>query len=94
MISSKNTITTLLAAAGLATVLAAGTVTPSLAAHHHAPRAQTYDARAHRAWASARPRFEQRQRSGGGWFAHGAPDDPPGSAFQTFGEDQSMGLAR
>jgi hypothetical protein len=28
------------------------------------------------------------------WFAHGAIDDPPGSAFQTFGNDQSMGMVR
>jgi len=28
------------------------------------------------------------------WFAHGAIDDPPGSAFETFGNDQSMGMVR
>ena len=28
------------------------------------------------------------------WFAHGAIDDPPGSAFQSYGNDQSMGMVR
>jgi hypothetical protein len=91
MISSKRTITTLIAAAGLATVLAASTVTPSLAATHHTHRARTYDSRAYNAWASAVPRSERRP---GAWFAHGAPDDPPGSAFQSYGKDQSIGFVR
>jgi hypothetical protein len=40
------------------------------------------------------PRNELRQRPGGGWFAHGEADDPPGSAFQDYGEDQSLGEVR
>ena len=100
MTISKNTIATLLAAAGLATVVVTGAGTFSLAATertHHAYQSdsraynRTYDSRAYNAWASAVPRSEQRP---GAWFAHGAPDDPPGSAFQTFGVDQSMGLVR
>jgi hypothetical protein len=127
MTISKNTMATLLAAAGMATLLVAGPVTPSLAAtksFHHTqtyhsrankvatkrfhqaqtyhsraynawgsivPRVQTYDSGAYNAWASAVPRVEQRP---GAWFAHGAPDDPPGSAFQTYGVDQSMGYVR
>jgi hypothetical protein len=97
MTISKNTFATLLAAVGLATVLATGTITPSLAAtsHIHAPtyHARTYDSRAYNAWA-ATPRFERNQRPGGGWFAHGEADNPPGSAFQDYGEDQSMGMVR
>jgi hypothetical protein len=81
------------AAAGVTTVLAAGAVTPSLAAMPHIrDHAQTHHARDYNAYAAARPRFGRNQRPGGGWFAHGAPDDPPGPAFQTFGIDQSMGF--
>jgi hypothetical protein len=97
----KDTISRLLAAVGVTAVVVVGAVTPSLAAStkraHHAP---AYDARAYNAWAyngrasGAAPRSVRRQRSGGGYFAHGAPDDPPGSAFQTFGNDQSMGMVR
>ena len=94
MRSSKNMIATVAAAVGLATVLATGAVTPSLAATHHAHHARTYDSRAYDAQASARPRFERNQRPGGGWFAHGERDDPPGAAFQDYGEDQSMGMVR
>jgi hypothetical protein len=75
-------------------VIATGAVTPLAAAPHRTDHAQSYDARAYNAWASARPRFERNQRPGGGWFAHGAPDNPPGSAFQSYGEDQSMGMVR
>ncbi len=94
MTSSKNMIATLLAAAGVATVLIAGAVTPSLAATGRTHHVRTYDSGAYNARASALPRYERRSRPGGGWFAHGAPDDPPGSAFQTFGIDQSMGMVR
>jgi hypothetical protein len=51
-------------------------------AHH----TRAYDARAAHA--------EARQPGGGRYFAHGAVDDPPGSAYQTFGSDQSNGLVR
>jgi len=93
----KNTVSRLLAAAGVTAVVAVGAVTPSLAAstkraHHEraydarAYDARAYDARAYDARASAAlPRSVRRQPSGGGYYAHGAPDDPPGSAFQTWG---------
>lgn len=45
-----------------------------------------YDARA-----QVRPRAPART---GRYFARGAKDDPPGSAFQSFGNDQSMGKVR
>jgi hypothetical protein len=94
MIISKNTVSRLLAAVGVTAVLAVGAVTPSLAATtNRAHHARTYDARAYDARASvAQPAFPQ--RAGGGYFAHGAPDDPPGSAFQSFGNAQSMGMVR
>jgi hypothetical protein len=91
----KNTVSGLLAAVGLAAVVVAGAVTPSLAAStkraHNARAydARAYDARAYSGWASSRP-----QRRGGGYFAHGAPDDPPGSAFQSFGNARNMGMVR
>jgi hypothetical protein len=94
MNTNKNMITRIFLAAGVAAGLATGGITASLAATQPADHAQTYDARAYHAGASARPRFERNQRPGGGWFAHGAPDDPPGSAFQSYGEDQSMGMVR
>jgi hypothetical protein len=97
----KNTVSRLLAAVGMTAVVVAGAVTPSSAAStKHARHAGAYDARAYdaRAYAGrasvALPRSVRRQRSGGGYFAHGAPDDPPGSAFQTFGNDRSMGMVR
>ena len=95
MTSRKNTVSRLLAAVGVTALVAVGTITPSLAATtNRAHHAQAYDARAYDARASvALPRSE-RQQSGGGYFAHGAPDDPPGSAFQSFGNDQSMGMVR
>jgi len=40
------------------------------------------------------PAREQGPARTGGYFAHGAPDDPPGSAFQSFGNDQDMGKVR
>ena len=87
----KNTVSRLLAAVGVTAVLALGAVSPSLAAStKRAPHAQAYDARAYDARASAAlQRSVPRQRSGGGYFAHGAPDDPPGSAFQTWGWEMS-----
>lgn len=100
MTISKNTLATLLAAAGVASVLVTAASTPSLAAtkrfhqsqtYHSPTYNRTYDSGAYNAWASAVPRSEQRH---GGWFAHGTPDDPPGSAFQTYGVDQSMGYVR
>jgi hypothetical protein len=95
MTISKNTIATLLAAAGVATVLAAGAVTPSLAAMPHIrDHVQTHHTRDYNANASATPRFERNQRAGGGWFAHGEADDPPGAAFQDYGYDQSLGMVR
>jgi hypothetical protein len=93
MTINKSTMATLLAAAGLATVFATGMVTPTLAATKHVQHARTYDSRAYNAYA-AQPRSERRQRPGGGWFAHGERDDPPGSAFQDYGIDQSMGMVR
>jgi hypothetical protein len=99
----KNSVSRLLAAVGVTAIVAVGAVTPSLAATtnraHHARDydAGAYDARANDARAHdlrtspALPRSEQRQWNGGGYFAHGAPDDPPGSAFQTFENDRSMG---
>jgi hypothetical protein len=101
MISRMNTVSRLLAAVGITAVVAVGAATPSLAATTHRPHhAGAYDARAYDARAYderpsvALPRAEARQPSGGGYFAHGAPDDPPGSAFQTFGNDRSMGGVR
>jgi hypothetical protein len=47
--------------------------------------------------ARAQAREQGRARAparSGGYFAHGAPDDPPGSAFQSFGNDQDMGKVR
>jgi hypothetical protein len=97
MMSRKDRLSRLLAAVGMTAVLAVGAVTPSLAAttHRHY-RADAYNARAYDARGSfVQPRAEQRQwNGGGGYFAHGAPDDPPGSAFQTFGNDRSMGGVR
>ena len=43
--------------------------------------------------ARAQARQHARARSNR-WFAHGAIDDPPGSAFQSFGNDQSIGKVR
>jgi len=92
MTSRKNTVSTLLASVGVAAVLAIGAVTPSLAATTRIQHTRAYDARAYDAQAyAAVPRAERRQQSGGRYFAHGAPDDPPGSAFQSFGNDQAMG---
>jgi hypothetical protein len=93
MTTGKNTFATLFAAAGLATVLFTGIVTPSLAAAKHTHHARTYDSRGYDARAAA-PRFGRNHRPSGGWFAHGERDDPPGAAFQDFGNDQSMGLVR
>jgi len=45
-----------------------------------------YDARA-----QVRERAPARN---GRYFAHGATDDPPGSTFQSFGNDQAMGMVR
>jgi hypothetical protein len=102
MISRKNTISRLLTAVGVTAILAVGAATPSLAAKvNRGYQTQAYDARAYYAWGyydawgyGARTRADARQRRGGGYFAHGAPDDPPGSAFQTFANDQEMGLVR
>ena len=91
--NTSNTFARLLAAAGIA--IAAGAVTPSLAARPHIPNpVQTHHGRAYNAHASATPRFERNQRNGGGWFAHGEVDDPPGSSFQDYGFDQSLGMVR
>jgi hypothetical protein len=97
----KDTVSRLLAAVGVTAVVVVGAVSPSLAAStKRAPHARAYDSRAYDAQAYAGrasrgvPRSVWRQRSGGGYFAHGAPDDPPGSAFQTFGNDRSMGMVR
>jgi hypothetical protein len=91
--STSNTLSRSLAAIAVTAVLAVGAVTPSLAATtNRAHHAAAYDAQAYDA--HALPRSEMRQRSGGGYFAHGAPDDPPGSAFQSFGNDRSMGMVR
>jgi hypothetical protein len=92
MDARKNTIATIFAAIGVAAVLVTGIVTSSLAVTQHVDR--KIHAGPYKSWASARPRFEQNERPGGGWFAHGAVDDPPGSAFQSYGEDQSMGMVR
>jgi hypothetical protein len=96
MTNRKNMVSKILATFGVTALVAVGVVTPSAAATskrvHHT---RAYDARAYNAQASvALPRAVARQRTGGGYFAHGAPDDPPGSAFQTFGNDESMGLVR
>jgi len=91
--SISNTLSRSLAAIAVTAVLAVGAVTPSLAATtNRAHHSGAYDAQAYDA--QALPRSELRQRSGGGYFAHGAPDDPPGSAFQSFGNDRSMGMVR
>jgi hypothetical protein len=92
MTSSRNTIATLMAAAGVATVLVTGAAT-SPAAAKHAHHARTNHA-AYHARAQALPRYERRQRRGGGWFAHGERDNPPGAAFEDYGEDQSLGMVR
>ena len=96
MTSRKNTVSRLLAAVGVTALVAVGTITPSLAATttKRAHHARAYDARDYDARASAALPRSERQRSGGGYFAHGAPDDPPGSAFQSFGNDQEMGKVR
>ena len=101
MISRKNTISRLLTAVGVTAILGVGAATPSLAAKaHRGYQARAYDARAYDAWGydawgyGARTRADARQRRGGGYFAHGAPDNPPGSAFQSFANDQEMGLVR
>jgi hypothetical protein len=101
MTSRKDTISGLFAAVGITAILAVGAATPSLAAkahrgyHARAYGGWGYSARAYNAWGyGALPRSERRQRRGGGYFAHGARDNPPGSAFQSFGNDQEMGLVR
>jgi hypothetical protein len=96
MTSRKNTISGLLAAVGVTAILAVGAATPSFAAKaHRGYQARAYDARAYDAWGyGARTRADARQRRGGGYFAHGAPDDPPGSAYQSFANDDEMGLVR
>jgi hypothetical protein len=94
MTSRKNTVSTLLASVGVAAVLAIGAVTPSLAAATRIQHTRAYDARAYDAQAYAGVPRAERQLSGGRYFAHGAPDDPPGSAFQSFGNDQAMGKVR
>ena len=101
MISRKNTISTLLTAVGVTAMLAVAAATPSLAAKaHRGYQARAYDARAYDAWGydawgyGARTRADARQRRGGGYFAHGARDNPPGSAFQSFGNAQSIGRVR
>ena len=93
MTSSKNTILTLVTTAGVAAVLVAGAGAPSPAVAKHSHHTRTYYA-AYHARASALPRYERRQRRGGGWFAHGERDNPPGAAFEDYGEDQSLGLVR
>jgi hypothetical protein len=92
----KNTVSRLLAAVGMTAVVVVGAVSPSLAAStKHAHHARTYDSRAYDAQAydgrasAALPRSERRQPNTGGYYAHGAPDDPPGSAFQTWGWEMS-----
>ena len=92
----KNTVSRLLAAVGVTAVVVAGAVSPSLAAStKHAHYARTYDSRAYDAQAydgrasAAAPRSVRQQPNTGGYYAHGAPDDPPGSAFQTWGWEMS-----
>ena len=89
--STNKTLSRLFAAAGVAATLTLGAITPSLAAISHRTHAatthRTYGERAYGAYAADPART-------GGYFAHGAPDDPPGSAFQSFGNDQSMGMVR
>jgi len=86
MTSRKNTISRVLAAVGVTAILAVGAVTPSSAATtgrgYTADHARAYHARAR---APARSRR---------YFAHGARDNPPGSAFQSFGNAQSIGRVR
>ena len=94
MDASRKTIATIFAAMGVAAVLATGTITPSLGATRHVDQITAHHAGSDKSSASAGPRFEENERPGGGWFAHGAVDDPPGSAFQSYGEDQAMGMVR
>src|SRR3981189_2508979 len=91
-----NTEPRLLAPVGVTAVVPAGPARPSLAAStKHAHHARTYDSRAYDAQAydgrasAALPRSERRQPHTGGYYAHGAPHNPPGSAFQTWGWEMS-----
>jgi hypothetical protein len=91
----KDTVSRLLAAVGVTAVVVVGAVSPSLAAStKRAHSARAYDARAYDARAYSGRAYSVRQRRGGGYFAHGAPDDPPGSAFQSFGNARNMGMVR
>jgi hypothetical protein len=87
-------MTKLIAAVGLTALVAVGAITPSAAATtKRTHQSQAYDASAY-ASDSGALRSEQRPRNTGRYFAHGAPDDPPGSAFQSFGNDRAMGMVR
>ena len=99
MISMKSVTAKLFLAAGVSAILAVGAVTPSSAASttKRLNPARTYNA--YNAFASdplpsrGLPR-SLRQGPDPGYFAHGAPDSPPGSAYQSFGNNQDMGLVR
>jgi hypothetical protein len=56
--------------------------------------AVTTNTRHIRAYDARTARAQVRHPSGAGYFAHGAVDDPPGSAYQSFGNNQSNGLVR
>jgi hypothetical protein len=99
----KNTTSKVLAAAGPTAALAVGTVVPSSAGtNNRAHHSRAYGARAYSGRTIMQaPAYDlraygevARKRNGGGYFAHGAPDDPPGSAYQSFGNNQSIGLPR
>jgi len=110
MTSMTNRISRLAAAFGVAAMLAGGAATPSLAYPNERQPFVEFDTNgsllssnsgyvneravgrsAHDARAQASKHAPARSDR---WFAHGAIDDPPGSAFETFGNDQSMGMVR
>jgi hypothetical protein len=92
MTIKMNTLSRLLAAVGMTAVLAVAAAAPASAAKNTRAQARAYDTSAYARYDL--PRSVRRQGPTAGYFAHGAVDDPPGSAFQSWGNDTEMGLVR
>jgi hypothetical protein len=107
MTSMMNRISRLAIAFGVAAILAGGAATPSLAESNDGGPFSYEPGSNGSAWFSDRGYTDERTvgRSARDarahaparsdrWFAHGAIDDPPGSAFQSFGNARNMGMVR
>ena len=81
----------MLGAVGVATIVAAGAVTPSLAATDRDHHPTAHASRSFNAWASARQRYELNERPDGGWAEQGTLENTARPAFQAYGAGQWMG---